>query len=446
MTLKKTSLVLLSVGTFFCKSQTMYTYAGTGISGFSGDGNWTTAAKTSTPTGVTIDNSGNIYIADLGNKRIRKGNNSGIISTVAGDGTIGSGGDGGSATSAQLNYPPSICVDASGNIYISDQANNRIRKVNTSGIISTIAGTGVAGFSGDGGLATSAQINYPYGITVDASGNIFFADFSNARVRKINTSGIITTIAGTGVTGNSGDGGPATSAQIWAPTGITVDALGNVYFTDQSNHLLKKINTSGIINTIAGTNTSGYTGDGGPATTAKLNFPRGVAIDGFGNIYIADRANHAIRKINTSGTISTIAGTGTGGFNGDGGNPTFTKLFYPTDVTCDAAGNLYIADSWNNRVRLLCASTCTLSSVGEINPSRSLFEIYPNPTSELLNISNNSSELNYTFIEIINCLGQSVLSIPYSKTIDISSLSKGIYNIKISTIGNSIFYSKFIKE
>ena len=281
--------------------------------------------------------------------------NSQNIKTVAGNGIPGYSGDGGSAINAGLFYPQGVAVDASGNIFISDYYNNRIRKVSTSGIITTVAGTGTGGYSGDGGLATSANLLLPQGVAVDGSGNIYIADYYNNRIRKVSTSGIITTVAGSGTGGYGGDGGTATSANLNLPQGVAVDASGNIYIADNGNNRVRKVSPSGIISTIAGNGTGGFSGDGSAATSAKLNSPAGVAVDGSGNIYIADYNNNRIRKVNSSGIISTIAGNGTGGFSGDGGASVNAQLFNPRSVALDGMANVYIADYNNSRIRLALA-------------------------------------------------------------------------------------------
>ncbi|MCB4790804.1 MAG: carboxypeptidase regulatory-like domain-containing protein [Elusimicrobia bacterium] len=333
---------------------TITTVAGNGTQGYSGDSGIAASAQLYYPCEVAVDASGNVYISDFSNFRIRKVDTSGLMSTFAGNGTAGYSGDGGPATAAQINYSAGIAVDASGNVYIADTNNYRIRKVNASGIISTFAGTGTSGFSGDGGLAASAQLNTPNGVAVDASGNVYIAD--NTRVRKVNTSGIISTIAGNGSVGYSGDGGPATLAQINHSYGVAVDASGNVYIADSnvgdSNYnRIRKVNASGIISTFAGNGTLGYSGDGGLAASANLSGADGVAVDASGNVYIADNWNNRIRKVNTLGIISTFAGNGVQGYSGDSGSATSAKLNYPDGVTVDTSGNVYIADQYNNRIR-----------------------------------------------------------------------------------------------
>ena len=334
------------------QAQNITTFAGNGGSGFSGDGGNATSAQINGPGGVGVDAQGNVYIADGGNARIREVNTSGTITTVAGNGSGGYSGDGGAATSAQIYQPSAVVADANGNIYIADAGNDVVREVNTSGIITTVAGNGSTGYSGDGGAATSAELHGVYGVAVDASGNIYIPDFYNNRIRKVNTSGIITTVAGTGTAGYSGDGGSATSAEIWNPVSIAVDASGNIYFADRSNNVVRKVNTSGIISTVAGNGSAGYSGDGGSATSAQIWGPQGLTVDAYGNIYIGDNSNNRIRMVNTYGIISTVAGNGAAGYSGDGGSATSAELRSPTGVAVNARGNLlYIADNNNNRVR-----------------------------------------------------------------------------------------------
>src|SRR6267154_2842712 len=248
-----------------------------------------------------------------------------IITTPVG-GFIG---DGGPATSAGLDYPRDMIQDHLGNTYVADAYNHRIRKVTPSGRISPFAGTGIAGFSGDGGLSKNAMLNSPNGMLFDPAGNMLVADGSNNRIRRIDPSGIITTIAGNGETGYSGDGGPALLAELNFVWGLFLDPGGNLYFTDVLNNVIRKIDTAGIITSVAGTGTGGYNGDGIPAIRAELNFPRGVLLDSGGNLYIADTANKRVRKVDTSGTITTFAGTGNGGFSGDGGPATSANIGRP---------------------------------------------------------------------------------------------------------------------
>ena len=345
------------------------TVAGSAMSGFSGDGGAASSAQLNFPRGVAVDGDGNLYVVDTSNHRIRKVDaSSGNISTVAGSGTSGFSGDGGAATSAALNGPKRVAVDSAGNIYIADTANARIRKVNASdGNISTVAGLGTAGFSGDGGAATSAQFRNLSGVAVDSAGNIYIADTGNDRIRKVDASdGNISTAAGSEIASFSGDGRPATSATLSTPYAVAVDGAGNLYIADQGNDRIRKVDAStGNISTVAGLlRSNSFGGDGGPATSAQLSDPRGVAVDGAGNLYIADRGNDRIRKVDVStGNISTVAGSAMSGFSGDGGAATSARLNKPEWVAVDSANNLYIADTGNDRIRKVDASTGNISTV-----------------------------------------------------------------------------------
>ena len=329
------------------------TAAGNGTSGFSGDNGTAAAASLSDPFGVAADTVGNLYIADTSNHRVRRIDTSGIITTVAGNGAEGFSGDGGPATDATLNTPIGVAVDRAGNLYIADAFNNRIRKVNVTGVITTVAGNGDARFSGDHAAATNASLGAPFGVAVDAVGNLYIADTSNHRIRKVDTSGMITTVAGNGTEGFSGDGGPARQARLNFPTGVTVDRAGKLFITDQSNNRIREVSTAGVITTVAGNGDAGFSGDHAAATRASLNQPVGTAVDAADALYIADTSNHRIRKVSADGMVTTVAGDGIGGFSGDGSAATKASLNSPGGVAVDAAGNIYIADSYNNRVRKL---------------------------------------------------------------------------------------------
>jgi len=312
------------------------TVAGNAALTFAGDGGAATSASLFSPWAIALDSSGNLYIADYGNDRIRMVNTSGIINTIVGNGTIGFSGDGSTATNAMLNQPTGVAVDSSGNVYIADSWNFRVRKV-ASGNINTVAGNGLVSYSGDGGPAILAQLNGPQGIGVDKTGNLFIADTGNAVLREVPTSGEIVTIGGGGA--------------LVHPEGVAVDNAGNVYVADVQAHLIRKLGTNGSFTTFAGNGTLGYSGDGGPATNAELNAPSGVAVDAAGNVYIADYGNEVIRMVAPSGVISTVAGNGVAGYSGDGGPATQASLDSPFGVAVDPAGNLYIADSANRRIR-----------------------------------------------------------------------------------------------
>lgn len=332
-------------------SDPITTIAGTGVAAFFGDGFSATQALLKFPIGVAVDGAGNLYIADYQDNRVRKVDTSGIITTVAGNGTPTTSGDGGPAVQAGVQSPNGVAVDASGNLYISmsSGANTfRVRKVDAAtGIITTVAGNGGFGYSGDGGPATQASV-FPCGVALDAAGDLYIADCLFSVVRKVDTSGIITTVAGNGTAGYSGDGGPATQAQFNNPNGIAADGAGNLYIADQGNSVVRKVDTSGVITTFAGTGVGGYSGDGGPATQAQLYSPINVAVDGSGNLYIDDIQNSDVRKVDTTGTISTVAGNGTPGFSGDFG-PAGQAEIEPWGVAADAAGAVYIADGPDNR-------------------------------------------------------------------------------------------------
>jgi uncharacterized protein (TIGR03437 family) len=340
----------------FSHAQVITTIAGTGTATFSGDGGSASKAGLNSPYGLAVDNAGNVYIADSGNNRIRKINSAGFITTVAGCGNATTAcvqvglGDGGPATAPATMNPWDVAADNAGNFYFTDSGNMRVRKVDASGNISTVAGGG-ANNPGDGGPAINAQLANPVGLAIDSSGNLYFTDMGTNRVRKVSTSGIITTIAGNGGKGFSGDGLQATSATLNGPRGVTVDSAGNIYIVDALNVRVRKVNTAGIISTVAGNGQAGATQEVVAATNTSLNTPWSVKADGAGNIYISDLQNIRVYKVNPSGIIATFAGTGTAGFSGDGGPATSAQFDGPTGLAMDAAGSLYISDTVGNRLR-----------------------------------------------------------------------------------------------
>lgn len=378
------------------------TFAGTGIVGFSGDGGPATSAKISSPVGVTVDAAGDIVFADAGNNRIRKINTAGIISTIAGNGIAGYSGDGGPAIDASMNVPWGLVYDSAGNLYISDRANNVIRRVDTAGIITTFAGNGTAGYCGDGGPATQACLNFPRGVAFDSRGTLYIADGMNHVVRAVTSRGIINTVAGNGQPGLTGDGGPATLAAIGSPRNVAVKG-SILYISNAGQSRIRQVNlTTGIINPYIGstlgydgdhhtaantlldqtaamiplsnstmafidiwntrvrllngglvtTVAGGFIGDGNPATSAAMEFPQSVAFDKAGNLFVAEFSGNRIRKIDTTGKINTVVGLdGVSGYDGDNGPALTAHIYFPQDVIVDSAGNLFISDQWNNVIR-----------------------------------------------------------------------------------------------
>ena len=377
------------------------TFAGTGISGFSGDSGLARNAQLSYPVGLVFDSAGNLIIADGGNNRVRMVDTTGTITTIAGTGTAGFSGDGGPAILAEFNNPWGLALDTAGNLYVTDIFNQRVRKIDTSGTVNTVAGNGTAGYNGDGIPATSASLNSPRGIVLDSSGDLYIADAFNFRVRKVDTSGIISTFAGDGMQGFSGDGGPAIDANVGrprglilrgnqllianagqghiryvgfasgiinslagsfigydgdghaplasqfnAPTGMLLLHSGSLLVVDEINARVRTI-TSSIVTTFAG----GYIGDNQPATRAAFAAPENLAFDLFGNYYVADAGGNRIRKVDPTGRITTVAGTGVSGYTGDSGPATQAQLYTPFGVAADPFGNLFISDTTNLAIR-----------------------------------------------------------------------------------------------
>jgi uncharacterized protein (TIGR03437 family) len=331
----------------------------------------TIGAPLNRPSSAAVDSARNLYIADYGNHRVLKVAPGGTISVAAGNGSQGGySGDGGPATSAQLWGPMGVALDSGGNLYIADRLNHRIRKVSPGGTISTVAGNGVSGKSGDGGPATSAQLRTPEGVAVDFGGNLYIAE--GADVRKVAPNGTISTVAGTGICCSSEDGGLATNVWLNYPAGIAVDAAGNLFIAEANSNRIRKVAPNGQISTVAGSGTKGYWGDGGLATSAQLNYPLGVAVDTTGNLYIADRDNNGIRKVTPGGAISTVAGNGRAGYSGDGGTAANAQLNHPGGVAVDAGGNVYVADGDNAAIRLLQPVKSLLSISGLTNAASNL--------------------------------------------------------------------------
>jgi trimeric autotransporter adhesin len=403
-------------------AQIITTIAGTTTGGNSGDGGQATTANLWFVGSVAIDGNGNLFICSsnqaptIHSSVVRKVNPSGIISTFAGKDSLGFSGDGGPATNAKLYGPGSITFDKKGNVYIADlTVNKRVRKVDAAGIITTIAGNGSATISGDGGPATAAGLGIGVGICMDTIGNLYIA--AGNKIRKVDTVGIITTFAGTGVSTYSGDGGPATSAQFATQGQIAFDKSGNLYIADGA-YRIRKINTSGIITTFAGKNTQGYSGDGGAATNAELDDPTGVFADKCGNIYVADFWNNRVRMINGKGIITTVAGngfgsgTGSGGFGGDNGPASAAELYHPNAIYLDVNGNIYIADSYNFRVRYIhmdsCINTTEVPTIDKFTAYAEMLRVWPNPNSGSFTFSLSSATNEEVSVVVTNVVGVKV--------------------------------------
>lgn len=381
--------IVVLIGCFFnAPAQVISTIAGNGTAGYSGDGGNATNASFEIITTLALDGANNVYICDQLNHCVRKVTPAGIITTVAGTGVLGSGGDGGPATNARLFGAWGVAADNAGNIYITDQWNYTVRKVNTSGIITTIAGTtGVDGYSGDGGAATNARFRKPLGIAVDNSGNVYVSDVDNRRIRKIDIFGTITNYGGNGTPGFSGDGGPATNAQLGYVWCMATDEAGNLYMCDSNR--IRRISTSGIISTIAGNGTMGFSGDGGPATNAVFNMPIGIHVTSAGSIIISDSKNYRVRKITSDGIINTIAGTGVAGYNGDNIPATAAQLNEPVSVVADENDHVFVSDMNNVRVRKVSnilyfikgdtanIAVCQNSSAISVDALLTVRDIYP---------------------------------------------------------------------
>ncbi len=339
----------------------MGTYAGTGTAGAAGDNAAAVSAQLNTPSGVAFDGQGNLFVADTANNEVREISRSGSITRVAGNVNAGSSGDGGAALVALLNAPRSVAVDSAGNLYIADTGNNKIRFVdNLTGLISTYAGTGTAGYTGDEGPAASASFSAPSGIFLTPQGVLYIADTGNNVIRTIAThTGLVATFAGSSTAGFSGDGSSALGAQLTAPSAVAVDPTGNVYISDSGNNRIRMVNTVGIISTIAGQQSGGYTGDGSAAST-ELDSPAGLAVDAAGMLYIADSLNQRVRII-VGGQIATIAGTGNAAAMGDGGSSTVAAVSKPLGIALDGVGNVLIADSGNNKIRKIDVSQNALA-------------------------------------------------------------------------------------
>jgi len=437
-------------------AQTITTVTGTGGGGFSGDGGQATNATISAPTGVGVDASGNIYIADFNNNAIRKVTvATGIITTVAGTSAAGYTGDGGQATAATLNAPEVVVVDAAGNIYEVEQNNNCVRKITVAtGIITTVVGTSgnsSGGYNGDGIMATTAQLNNPQGVAVDAAGNVYVADQVNNRIRKATAStGLISTVAGNGGQSYSGDGGQATNATLNWPASVDIDNSGNIYIADYYNNAIRKVTVAtGIITTVAGNGGGGYSGDGGQATAAQLNQPYGVNVYGTGDFLIADYANNAIRRVlAATGVITTIAGGNGAGFSGDGGAATAAQINGSLQAV-DYNSTVYIADWNNNRIRKVTNIPLPVSLLyftGSYN-NRSVLLSWATATeinNKYFTVERSVNGKAFSEIATVNGAGNSTLTLNYSSVDESPIAGTDYYRLKQTDFDGNSTYSNVV--
>ncbi len=403
--MKKIIIIIISLITFSAKAQIITLFAGGGSAALI-NGVPATSVSIEDPVGGIFDKSGNYYFAsDLGGNQILKIDTANRIYIVAGSGMSGFSGDLGQATAAKLYLPNSVAFDAVGNLFVCDAGNNRIRKVDiSSGVITTIAGnSGTGGFSGDHGPATAAMLYGPSDICFDKFGNLYIADATNQRIRKVSSSGVITTIAGTGIPGSTGDNGPATAADIHLPMALATDDTGNIFFAG-GDHLVRKIILSGIISTVAGKNGYyAYTGDGNPAVGTPID-PVKIGIDRNNELFIADYLNFRVFHVTHNGVIFTIAGNGIQGFTGEGGPATNAELNYPSGIVFDTCGNLFVPTTDGHISEVLINPPCWRTAV----PSESLLPncIYPNPSSTELHVDNMRASTKYIILNITGIIEQ----------------------------------------
>ncbi|MBS1584437.1 MAG: T9SS type A sorting domain-containing protein [Bacteroidetes bacterium] len=433
------------------RGQVISTYAGNGAAGYSGDGQQAVNASVGFTGALAVDRHGNLYVAEW-NNTVRKVSVDGIITTIAGNGTQGFSGDNGPATLAAFHGIGHLAIDTSGNVFISDFYNNRIRKVDAgTGIITTIAGDGNGGYNGDNIQATTASLYSPNGLIFDTANNLYISDYGNRRIRKISPNGIIVTIGGNGALVDSGDGGPAVSAGIYTPQGLTLDHQGNLLIAE-SNRIRKIDLSTGIdqgthiISTIAGGNdTFGFAGDGGSALSAKFSPAVDVVVGAYG-YYITDQGNNRIRYVDSNDVIHTVTGNGIGGYNGDGGLADTSELNSPRGIALDNCGNLYIADNANYRVRKVIFNPNCALGVTMISEQENAIMLSPNPTQNELTITAGS---NIKELAIINTMGQRVLSQKgngMKQTVQTGGLSAGVYFVVLRDERGEVWRGRFVKE
>jgi len=441
--------VFLAVSVCCHAQDVIITVAGKTTEGYTGDSGKATNCLLHWPESVALDKVGNLYIADADNNVIRKiSASNGVITTVAGNGfeagtgTGGYGGDGGPATAAKMFYPSGVAFDTSGNMYIADCYNHRIRVVNTSGVISTFAGTGARGYAGDGSAALSAKLDSPARVATDKFGNVYVADQGNHAIRQINSALVINTFAGTGTAGFAGDGGAANAALLSSPRDMAVDTAGVVYIADYANSRIRKVDLTGNISTYAGIMYPGYSGDGGAATAANIFEPSGVVADDSGNIFFSDFANQRIRMVSASGIISSLAGTGNPGYSGDGGVAPAAEIYFPQGLAVDRNHGIFFADKANNRIRYLSKTL----AVPQLSAGIQDLQVWPDPNSGTFDLIAHATVDEDMHLCIVNVTGQTVFrtSGRTNKAISVSiNVPAGLYFAKIRT-PNGIENRKFV--
>jgi len=415
------------------------TIGGNGITQYIGDGWPATGLSLAQPVGLCKDKLGNIIIVDYADSRLRKIDEADTLFTISGSAGPGYAGDGGPATAAQYKNPASLCFDTAGNLFIADQYNEVIREIyGATGKIATICGTGVPGFSGDNGPASAAQVNKPAGICADLAGNIYIADNSNNVIRKISSAtGIITTIAGNNTSGFSGDNGPATAAKLSFPNAVCTDSAGNLWISDLGNNRVRKITAStGIITTVAGTGVAGYNGDNGLATNSKINSPNSVYMSIHGNLYLSDEGNNRVRMVSAAGIITTVAGSGGYGFTGDGGPATNATFNRPACVFADDSENLYIADGLNSAIRKVSPVTTGINTL----EFQTGFKIYPDPSEGRFTIETERA-LDNSDVTVYDLQGRRIFSDKMATShleLNLGDYPPGIYFIQLKSINENL--------
>jgi len=431
----------------FVNAQIITTIAGNDSAGYKGDGLYASYALLNDPMGIMVDKSGEIYIADAGNKRIRKIDVYGDMHTIAGNGKFSHTGDGNTATSASICTPVCIKSDISGNLYFAEDSGTIsglhfgwVRKIDKDGIITTIAGNGMAGYGGDGGPATLAKFNSISDLALDKKGNIYVADNLNKRIRRIGIDGIITTIAGDGSGYYNGEGISATSAGLLNIAGIAFDNHENLFISDLGNRRIRKVDSTGIITTVAGNGSFDYTGDYGPATNAGVYDPMNIAIDSEGNIFFGDYFFNRIRKVSSAGIITTIAGTGVIGNNGDDGPALEARLTTPIGIAVDGRGNIYFSNRYANSIRKIWSPSVRSNAYNHNNDN---INIQPNPTTGELFIKSPDK----VSVKVYNIVGQLVTQGVNTDRISIASFPAGMYLVKLyDEQGTVIKQNKIVKQ